>query len=1842
MKKLKRRSKVILQTGMHRSGTSLLAKGLMTLGVHMGKDFISADLDNVKGFYEDRYVVDLHKNFLQAIGADPNHGMTIFGEIDLSKAPVTDAIKALEAFIHKRCEEEVMWGVKDPRLCLLLSIWLQTLDATDVQPLSVFSLRNPLDVALSLENRNGFTIEQGLLMWLEYVYSFACNVGTCPSLIVSYEKLLHDPSRELERVAEFIEVDFKSRTNNVEEYISIFVDSGLQHHRSSYGDLQKAAENFPEVMFVYDWLKERADGDELSSRTWNEVREYGSGLDLAQKIITNLPLQDVVRLTGSPPLDPILYYDTGGDFSENEVLQATVSSEIGSVVFDLSSISNIKRLRFDPCEDVCVLRVEEMTVTDFNGRSKKIAPSYSNALFCEDDLYGFNTTDPQLYYDVGNDIREVFFSFQFDAIGLSAMPRIVNELMAQQEKISQSAKEEKALIRGENRELQKVLGGMQEKIRDVRADLESSRFDTVSARADLESSRSDTAAVRADLESSRSDTAAVRADLESSRSDTAAVRADLESSRFDTVSARADLESSRSDTAAVRADLESSRFDTAAVRADLESSRFDTAAVRADLESSRFDTVSARADLESSRADIAAVRADLESSRSDIAAVRADLESSRSDTVAARAGLEATRVELTIARSETKEANVQANMAWGDVDIARTERRIAQTGAIEAWRRHALVQGDLAQAIADNDAAQRYIAAIRKSISWRLTAPLRFVRILIAGSFRLFFALITFSPTRLRRVLEDFRWSPVGAFFYSLLIPNFVKKRINKGWRKGQKPAESSTPFLPVREGGRPELFETEAPETSSPSAIEALAFYLPQFHPIPENDEWWGEGFTEWTNVTKTLPMYPGHDQPKHPGSMGYYDLRLPEVMKQQAELAKKFGVHGFCFHHYDFSGRRILETPVDNFIANPDIDIPFCLCWANENWTRRWDGFDQDILLSQNHSPEDDVRFINSMVPYFADSRYIRKDGKPFFIVYKAEQFPDMAGTLQRWRDRWDELYGEGLYLVMAQSFGAEDPRDYGFDAAVQFPPHKYSWDNPRLNDQLNVVPDYDGQIFDYEHFAKSYSSVDPEYVLYKTVSPAWDNTARRGVCGTIFANSNPSKYKKWLDLASKWTSSKHPSGSQFVFINAWNEWAEGAYLEPDRTYGYAYLNATSQVLAEYPKMRATKDLSTGKILFVSHDAYLGGAQKVLLSLLQWLSTHTSLQIYTLCLRGGPFMDDFAKFGPATTAEELGCGPSGENDLADKVQMFCGGKLDLIYGNTVVAGRAYEELSKFKVPIITHVHELEESIRVYASDYIADVISHTTNFIACSPAVEANMRSSYSVPQAAIDLICAHIDPVAESPSVGRKQMLREKLGLPRDSKIVLGCGLGLFWRKGADLFIEVAKKVVKESYEKVAFYWVGGFDPAQAHDEHGSWQDIWDAMEREGLADLVHFIGQQPNAVEYIEASDIFLLPSREDPYPLVCLEAAERSVPIVCFDKAGGMPGFVGDDCGFVVPWGDVDAMAEKTVSLLQDADLLTRLGVQARNKLLFRHTADVVGPAILEVIREVGGIAPVVSIIVPNYNKKDYLVERLDSVFNQSYKDFEVILLDDCSTDGSGEILEQYSNRSNVSFIQNVRNKGVFAQWAKGIELAKGEFIWIAEADDSCSVDFLKKLIPAFIDEGVRISYSESLAIDANSDYLFQYKNMEYLKELSHTKWNTSYVVDAKQEVECSLAYRNTIPNVSAVVFRKFDCSVWFEVAKDMKLAGDWVFYLYAMMNGSVSYVKEPLNHHRRHDDTCTASTENSVVRFKEVVMAQNLACSLYDLDSDSAACCKSYAKNIWIELGLNEDGFEAEYAGILG
>lgn len=340
---------------------------------------------------------------------------------------------------------------------------------------------------------------------------------------------------------------------------------------------------------------------------------------------------------------------------------------------------------------------------------------------------------------------------------------------------------------------------------------------------------------------------------------------------------------------------------------------------------------------------------------------------------------------------------------------------------------------------------------------------------------------------------------------------------------------------------------------------MRKIAFYLPQFHQIPENDEWWGEGFTEWVNVRRAKPQFHGHSHPRRPTTLGEYDLNDRETLSAQSDLARKFGIDGFCIYLYSFDGRRLLEKPLESWRSDPTL-LPYCISWANESWTRRWDGKNHHVLMPQSYNRGFEEQLFGELVDHFRAPHYMTMGGSPIVVVHRADQIPQPDSFARSLRQRAHTAGLPGLYLVAAETTPDLRPGVMEFDAIVEFPPvGANTLATAQLRPVPGLSPGFQGRLMSYDRLAHRYSSrSDVEYVRHRCVVPSWDNTARRQASATIYTGASPAKYAEWLAAAT--TQERRQRGENgLVFVNAWNEWAEGAYLEPDELHGFDYLIAT-----------------------------------------------------------------------------------------------------------------------------------------------------------------------------------------------------------------------------------------------------------------------------------------------------------------------------------------------------------------------------------------------------------------------------------------------------------------------------------------------------------------------------------------------------------------------------------------------------------------------------------------------------------------------------------------------------------
>ena len=359
-----------------------------------------------------------------------------------------------------------------------------------------------------------------------------------------------------------------------------------------------------------------------------------------------------------------------------------------------------------------------------------------------------------------------------------------------------------------------------------------------------------------------------------------------------------------------------------------------------------------------------------------------------------------------------------------------------------------------------------------------------------------------------------------------------------------------------------------------TPDLTRLIAFYLPQFHPIPENDGWWGKGFTEWTNVTKAQPLFRGHYQPHLPADLGFYDLRLPEARQAQADLAREYGIHGFCYYHYWFNGKRLLERPFNEVLASGKPDFPFCLCWANETWSRRWLGEESHILAKQDYSAEDDLDHARSLLPALADPRAIRVDGRPLFLVYRPKDLPEPQRTTDTFRRIClDNGLPEPFLVGVNAHCRKEDCRQFGFDHTLDFRPQLGAlpsafregghWEK-LVRNLRQGIPSARLTVYEHDEAIAHMEGGRPSCPHIPSVFVGWDNTPRRGKRAIVVRGNTPERFERYFAETVDRAEAVGSDG-KMVFINAWNEWAEGNHLEPDQKFGRAFLEAVKRVASQ-----------------------------------------------------------------------------------------------------------------------------------------------------------------------------------------------------------------------------------------------------------------------------------------------------------------------------------------------------------------------------------------------------------------------------------------------------------------------------------------------------------------------------------------------------------------------------------------------------------------------------------------------------------------------------------------------------
>lgn len=1014
-----------------------------------------------------------------------------------------------------------------------------------------------------------------------------------------------------------------------------------------------------------------------------------------------------------------------------------------------------------------------------------------------------------------------------------------------------------------------------------------------------------------------------------------------------------------------------------------------------------------------------------------------------------------------------------------------------------------------------------------------------------------------------------------------------------------------------VRRNTRPSEY-FEALDTnifrSNARPAKVLAFYLPQFYAFPENDAWWGKGFTEWTNVSRGLPRYKGHYQPRIPRDLGFYDLSKPGSMHAQVKIAKLTGIYGFIYYYYWFNGKRLLDVPLEHMLRDSSIDMPFALMWANENWTRTWDGGSDHILIAQDADSLTDEGLVADFARHMADERYIRLGGRPLLIVYRPSSLIRARERFAEWRVLFERNHGLKPLIFMAQ-FDDFDPGKWALDGAVEFPPHKVTAEAPIINDAVTIYDEsFEGIIYRYSDIVDiSLAEKPPAFSLIKSVLPMWDNDARRQQRGMSMAYSTPVEYQRWLTSAIKFSRERPIEGESIVCVNAWNEWAEGAYLEPDLYFGGAFLNATARALRSFSVASGERS-----VLLVGHDAHGHGAQHLLLEIGKRLIRCFGIRVKFILLDGGNLLTQYDEVANTSVCPN-------EKSFERELCSARDNGYNLAVTNTAPGARYVQTMKTAGMRVVSLVHELPTLLEEYdLGDTCRDIARHSDVIVFASKVVEQSFQAvsgasgERTVVQPQGDYKHVSFDP-------GSYARVRAHLELPTDARIVIGVGYGDL-RKGFDLFLQVGRIVSNRSHN-LYFLWVG-----EIHRDLKRWM-LEHRGSRSGDAKF-RAVGFHSDVAELLSGSDVYLLTSREDPFPTTVLEALGVGLPVVAMEDGGGYTDlFENDYVGTLTPFEDVMALSDAVEHHLATPANEAVVGARRRRELI--SSSFNFEDYVFRLLTYLKAVDVSVSVVVPNYNYGRYLKQRLCGIFDQSYPIREIIVLDDCSTDDSlaqlSHIEKQYPRTFSV--VENDANSGrVFGQWKKGIEAARGELIWIAEADDECDPAFLATLVPLFADPAVAFAFSDSKAIDETGRPLMpSYK--EYYSSVAYGALTEPLLTDGSEFATNYLSIKNLILNVSGVVWRRDALAAALQrTGQDLdsyRLAGDWRLYLEACAapGSKVGYHPAPLNIHRRHTGSVTGKMPIEA-QVKEIACIHSVVSSRFDVSSTLKKRMESYIREV--------------------
>jgi len=968
--------------------------------------------------------------------------------------------------------------------------------------------------------------------------------------------------------------------------------------------------------------------------------------------------------------------------------------------------------------------------------------------------------------------------------------------------------------------------------------------------------------------------------------------------------------------------------------------------------------------------------------------------------------------------------------------------------------------------------------------------------------------------------------------------------------------------------------------------SADVYAFYLTQFHRVRENDAWWGEGFTEWHNVVRGVPRFSGHYQPRVPSALGFYDLDDPRVMPRQVALAKQAGLAGFAFYYYHFGDQRLLERPLDRFIDDKGLDVGFFLIWANETWSRRWDGSESEILLEQKYPPDMPEKLAKDLVRYFADPRYRRIDGRPLLVIYRVSSIPDAKNWLRGLRAAFAR-HGEEPLIYLSQTFEDRDPGPYGIDGAMEFPPHKHSASLRLYQPSKPFGADPLLRVWDYDAFVDvSLADPHPEYPMIRTCLPSWDNDSRRQGASSIIHGSTPDRFRRWLDaLVSR--AEKREDGPNIVCINAWNEWGEGAYLEPDRHFGYAYLNAVQSVL------RPEEADNVRRIVLVGHDAFAAGSQRLLLNLGNTLRNEFGVQVVFVLLRSDPGYEALVEQYQSIAETILVHG-----DLDGVAHQLARRGFHHAIVNSAASAAALEPLLEAEFAIIQLIHELPAVFAQLGAGPLLGAAAPKLERVIVATQAISDMLVGAGVPVGRIgQLPQGQYRPVVR---LDRSNAREQLLGSADDRPMVVALGYG-DRRKGLDLFVAACDALL-EAETPMLFVWQGDWDPQLA-------ASLADRAEILIAAGVLRHLPDAPDIDTVLNAGDVYFLPSREDPLPSVAIEAWSVGLPVVAIRGTGGIADLIAGNAelGEIVDGEGIEALTAAIQAALDGG----RAPERAR---WARETFD--WPTYVRALLGTLYAAPSVDVAIVGHNHGRFAEARVQSLVRQTLPLHRIAYHDIASTDGSPAAIRAVARRAGARFVAEPPNKGrLFETWSAIARSSDAEFLHLAEGDDWIAPTMIERCVAA-LREAPQAAYAFVAVewIDEHDVIIADHRY--YPQGVIGDSLADGLPVTPETVLTSQMMVKNPVLTVSSVVWRRTallalldDNAADFE---KLDFAFDWLLYLRAARAGwSACFVPELLCRHRQHaasfatrDDTSRHATEISRIYAMEQAEA---------LDADRAA-----------------------------